>query len=78
MIQKKYPVGKMSKKNSKDHFYCMNPLSSLDANDPKTNRMHSMHAISISFQSAKCKPSVNLIKIKNDVIILHEINLLIY
>ena len=50
----------------------MNPLSSLDANDPKTNRMHSMHAISISFQS------VNLIKIKNDVIILHEINLLIY
>ena len=62
----------MSKKNSKDHFYCMNPLLSLDANYPKTNRMQSMHAISISFQS------VNLIKIKNDFINLHKVYLLIY
>lgn len=53
-------------------FILGNPLLSLDANDPKTNRMHSMHAISISFQS------VNLIKIKNDVINLHKINLLIH
>ena len=57
----------MSKKNSKDHFYCMNPLLSLDANYPKTNRMQSMHAISIFFQS------VNFIKIKIDVINPHKI-----